>query len=284
MKSLPFILLAAVLACHGPAAAQTGIPRALEPQLREQATNVVHDGIVFLRGQTFLIRNNRAVRVDATLVPEGQVLTAEGRLVTLPTDFVNDATPTVREGLFAVRGQAYLIRDGRMMRVDAALVPEGQVLTAEGRRVPLPSDFSGFVLDRAPDGTVLPTPPVQAGTQTLTGQAGVPQAPSLISQGGEQSPMPPSQEIRRVVAAPVGVEGRAELPLPSAPAGLQTFTGQAGVPQAHSLMPLGMERRTITPSQDVPRVVVAPVTVEVRTALPVPMNLLPPAVPIQKNP
>lgn len=260
MKTHPLILLAAALACHGPAAAQTGIPRALEFQPRERATSVVHDGIVFYRGQTFLIRHNRAVRVDATLVPEGQVLTAEGRLVTLPTDFINDATPTVHEGLFAVRGQAYLIRNGRLMPVDAGLVPEGQVLTAEGRHVPLPSDFSGFVLDRAPDGTVL-------------------RSPSPISQGGEQSPLPPSREmIRR------GVEVRAVLPMPLAPAGFPTFTGQAGVPQAPTLIPLGMEQRTITPSQDVPSAVVAPAAVEVRAALPPPRNLLPPAPSVPKAP
>ncbi len=214
MKSHPLILLAAVLACHGPAAAQSGIPRALEFQPTERVTSVVHDGIVFYRGQTYLIRNSRAVLVDAILVPEGQVLTAEGRLVTLPNDFVNDATPTVREGLFAVRGQAYLIRNGRMMRVDAVLVPEGQVLTADGRRVPLPSDFSGFVLDRAPDGTVLPTPQAPAGAQMLTGQAGVLQSPSPISQSRERSPLPPSVEVPRAVAAQSAVEVRAALPVP----------------------------------------------------------------------
>jgi hypothetical protein len=218
MKSPSVILLAAAFVCYGPAAAQTGIPRALEFQPSERATSVVHDGIVFYR----------AVRVDATLVPEGQVLTAEGRLVTLPTDFVNDASPTVREGLFAVRGQAYLIRNGRLMRVDAVLVPEGQVLTTEGRYMPLPSDFSGFVHDRAPDGRVLPIPPLQAGDQTLMGQVSVPQPPTANPQGRERGPLPPSLEV--------------------------------------------------------PRVVVTPVVVEVRPALPAPMNLLPPALPFKKAP
>jgi hypothetical protein len=214
MKSHPLILLVAVLACHGSAAAQTGSPRAQELQPRARETSVVHDGIVFYRGQTYLIRNSRAALVDATLVPEGQVLTAEGRLVVLPTDFVNDATPTVREGLFAVRGQAFLIRNGRMLRVDAVLVPEGMVLMADGLRVPLPSDFSGFVLDRAPDGTVLPTPPAQAGPQVLSGQAGVAQAPSIVPQGTERRPMPISLDLPRSVAAPVAEEIRAALPLP----------------------------------------------------------------------
>ena len=97
--------------------------------------------------------------VDAFLVPEGQVLTPEGRLVVLPTDFVNDISPTVREGLFTVRGQVYLIRNGLISRVNAKLVPEGQVLTAEGLLLPRPADFSGFVLDHAPNSTEPPTQP-----------------------------------------------------------------------------------------------------------------------------
>jgi hypothetical protein len=214
MKSPSLILLAATLVCYGPAAAQTGIPRALKFQPTERATSVVHDGIVFYHGLTYLIRHNRAVRVDATLVPEGQILTAEGRLVALPTDFVNDASPTVREGLFAVRGQAYLIRDGRLMRVDAALVPEGQVLTTEGRCVPLPTDFSGFVHDRAPDGRVLPIPPLQMGVQTFLGRVSVPQPPAAILQRRQQSPLPPNLEVPSLVVTPVVVEVRPALPAP----------------------------------------------------------------------
>ena len=215
MKTHSLILLAAVLACHGSAAAQTGSPRAQELQPRPRETSVARDGIVFYRGQTYLVRNGRAALVDATLVPEGQVLTAEGRLVTLPTDFVNDTTPTVREGLFAVRGQAFLLRNGRMQRVDAVLVPEGMVLMADGARVPLPSDFSGFVLDRAPDGTVLPTPPAQSGPQVLSGQAGVAQAPGIVLQGTERRPIPMSLELPRVVALPVVEEVRTALPPPT---------------------------------------------------------------------
>ncbi|OYW75050.1 MAG: hypothetical protein B7Z37_15005 [Verrucomicrobia bacterium 12-59-8] len=173
MKPLPFFFLATTLVWCGTASAQTGSPRAKEVTATGQITSVVHDGIVYYRGQTYLIRNKRAALVDANLVPEGQVLTPEGRLVVLPTDFVEDISPTVREGLFAIRGQAYLIRNGRITRVNALLVPEGQVLTTEGQLLPLPSDFSGFVLDRAPDGTVLPTPPKFSGPQVLPGQAGV---------------------------------------------------------------------------------------------------------------
>jgi len=89
------------------------------------------------------------------------------------------------------------------------------VLMADGARVPLPSDFSGFVLDRAPDGTVLPTPPAQAGPQVLSGQAGVAQAPSMVPQATERRPLPMSLELPRVVALPVVEEVRTALPLPT---------------------------------------------------------------------
>jgi hypothetical protein len=240
MKSHPLILLAAVLACHSPTAAQNGIPRALEFQPKARETNTVHDGIVFHRGQTYLIRNSRAARVDATLVPRGQILTVEGRLVTLPSDFVNVSPPaTVRGGLCTVRGQAYLIRNGRMLRVNAALVPEGQVLTAEGQLVPLPADFSGFELDRAPDGTVLLAPLVQAGPQAPSHQASVPQAPKVIRQSTKPRFIPISLELPSVTAAPVA---------------------------------------------DLPRVAAATIAEEIRSPLPLPANLLPPAPPSMRTP
>jgi hypothetical protein len=258
MKSHPLILLAAVLVCYGPAAAQSGIPRALEYQPKASETSTVHDGIVFYRGQTYLIRHSRAALVDVTLVPKGQVLTAEGRLVALPSDYARATTPTLREGLFAVLGQAYLIRHGRMQRVNAELVPAGQVLTAEGQLVPLPLDFSGFVLDRAPDGTVLQAPLVQAEPQRLSRHASVPQVPSVIPKSGPQVP-----------------------------------SGQAGVPQTPSVIPQRTQRRFTPISLDLPQVVaapaadlpriaaapVAPIAEEIRAAMPLPANLLPPAPP-----
>ena len=247
-----------MLACCGPAAAQSGIPRALEYQAKARETSTVHDGIVFYRGQTYLIRHSRAALVDVTLVPKGQVLTAEGRLVALPSDYARATTPTLSEGLFAVLGQAYLIRHGRLRRVNAALVPEGQVLTAEGQLVPLPLDFSGFVLDRAPDGTVLQAPLVQAEPQLLSRHAGVPQAPTVIPQAGPQ-----------------------------------VLSGQAGVSQTTHVIPQRTQRRftpislelpsvAAAPAAELPRVAaarVAPIAEEIRAAMPMPANLLPPAPP-----
>jgi len=216
MKSHPLILLAAVLACHGSAAAQNGSRRAQEVLPRAHMTSVLHDGIVFDGGQTFLIRYGRAALVNTALVPEGKVLTLEGRLLTLPTDFFHDLSPRVRVGLFTNHGKVYLMRNGRVARVDEALVPQGMVLTAAGQREPLPSDFSGFVRDRAPDGTVLPTPPALDGPQTLAGQAGVTRAPSLISHRSGRGLTPPSEDVPRAVAAPAGEEIRMALPRPMA--------------------------------------------------------------------
>ncbi|MFZ2279719.1 MAG: hypothetical protein WAW39_18115 [Prosthecobacter sp.] len=158
MKPLPYFFFAATLACCGSASAQTGSPPAKEVKTTTVETSVIPNGIVFYRNKTYFIRNERAVLVDAFLIPVGQVLTPDGRLVVLPTDFVNDISPTVREGLFTINGQAYLIRNGLMTKVSAVLVPEGQVLTADGRLQPLPADFSGFVQDRAAGGSGLPTP------------------------------------------------------------------------------------------------------------------------------
>lgn len=269
MKSHPLILLAAVLVCYGPAAAQSGIPRALEYQTKASETSTVHDGIVFHRGQTYLIRHSRAALVDVTLVPKGQVLTAEGRLVALPSDYARATTPTLREGLFAVLGQAYLIRHGRLQRVNAELVPEGQVLTAEGQLVPLPLDFSGFVLDRAPDGTMLQAPLVQTEPQLLSRHASVPQVPSVIPKSGPQ--------------VHSGQEGVPQTPTVVPKAGPQTPTV---IPQRtqRRFTPISLDLPQVVaaPAADLPRIAaapVAPIAEEIRAAMPLPANLLPPAPP-----
>lgn len=47
----------------------------------------VPDGIVFYNGKPYLIRNGRALLIDATLVPNGQILTNDGRLVPMPAAY-----------------------------------------------------------------------------------------------------------------------------------------------------------------------------------------------------
>lgn len=180
MKTSSLLSILAAVLPTGPAVAQNASPPATPVQPTVRPTNVVEDGLVFYRGQTFLIRNGRAAAVDSTLLPEGEILTPQGRRVPMPRDVGINPKPTVEDGLFMVNGDTYLLRNGSVTRVDASLVPEGRVLTDDNRLLPLPSDFSGFVLDRAPDGSVLPTPPALAGPQSLPGQAGLKRTPTPV--------------------------------------------------------------------------------------------------------
>lgn len=206
MKTFLCSTFATVLAVSWPVVAQIASPPARQVQPSAQETNVVHDGIVYYRGGTYLIRNGRAAAVDAILIPEGQVLIPDGRRVPLPENILTNPSPTVTDGLFSVRGQAYLIRNGKTTLVDAKLIPDGKVLTADNQLLPLPSDFSGFVLDRAPDGTVLPTPPSQSGPQVLSGQAGVPQVPSPVQpQSAQQGVTKPNASSGASAPAQPGV-------------------------------------------------------------------------------
>lgn len=202
MNFHPLILLAAVLACQGPAAAQNAEERARHRQPSLQAPGVLHDGIVFDRGSTFLVRHGRAALVNEALVPEGQVLTAGGRLLPLRMDPEKDVWPVMalREGLFALDEQAYLVRDGRVMLVDALLVPKGRGLTVDGRFLLLPADFSGFVRDRGPDGAVLPRPTAQVSEQSFLRRPVAARAASVVSVA-RSSRLTPSNDFQRAMAA-----------------------------------------------------------------------------------
>jgi hypothetical protein len=69
------------------------------------------------------------------------------------------SAPAVTDGIVFYHGRAYVIRGGRAYLIDSTLVPNGQVLTPDGRLVPLQPGFTGF-----PQGTQ-----VQPGTQPQTG-------------------------------------------------------------------------------------------------------------------
>ncbi|MBE2287134.1 MAG: hypothetical protein IAE77_27005, partial [Prosthecobacter sp.] len=180
MKTFSLLTILATSLGSVLAVAQNASPPATQVRPTVRPINGVADGLVFYRGQTFLIRNGRAAAVDSTLLSEGEILTPQGRRVPMPRDLGINPKPTVEDGVFMVNGDTYLLRDGSVNRVDARLVPEGRVLTDDNRLLPLPSDFSGFVLDRAPDGSVLPTPPALAGPQSLPGQAGLKRTPTPV--------------------------------------------------------------------------------------------------------
>lgn len=192
---IKLVLAALCAACTWPAAAQVANPPSRQATASGNDSAVVPDGVTFYHGQTFLLRNGRAALVDGILVPDGQVLTRAGRLVPVPPELTgrpearDQITPSatsdaVEGGIMHVRGQSYLVRGTTLQLIDSKLIPEGSVLNDTNTLSPLPSDFSGFNLERTPAGTsTLPTR-TGDGTQALPGQAGVPQ-------GNRQAPQEP---------------------------------------------------------------------------------------------
>ena len=62
-------------------------------------TNVgAQDGIAFQGGAAYLIHNGRATRIDATLVPTGQMMTSDGRLMPLPVNVAGFTTGSTASG------------------------------------------------------------------------------------------------------------------------------------------------------------------------------------------
>jgi hypothetical protein len=57
----------------------------------------IQDGIVFHDGLPYLIRNGRALIIDSTLVPQGQILTNDGKFRPIPPTFTDFPAVTVRK-------------------------------------------------------------------------------------------------------------------------------------------------------------------------------------------
>lgn len=172
--------------CVLPAIAQVQkIPPSRQVKPSANNSDVVPDGITVYHGQTFLLLNGRAALVNAKLVPEGTVLTRAGRLVPMPPELTGRAesrtqiTPratsdAVQDGIVLVKGKSYMVRGLSLLPINAQVIPEGLVLNTANRLSPLPSDFSGFNLERTPNG--LSTLPIRNdNSQALSRQAGVPQ-------------------------------------------------------------------------------------------------------------
>lgn len=153
------ILPLAVLALSSALRAQTVSPSrevTSTPTTSADTAAVIPDGTTFYKGHTYLIRNGRAAMVNAALVPDGKILTPEGRLAEAPSDFIRSTTNTpaaVPDGLLFQLGRTYWIHKGLAKVIDASVIPEGKVLNREGELVPLPADFSGFPFDPASTGT-----------------------------------------------------------------------------------------------------------------------------------
>lgn len=241
MKASTKLLITALCAaCAWPVTGQVaGLPsRQIAPS--ENNSDVVPDGISFYHGQTFLLLNGRAARITSTLVPEGTVLTRSGRLVPMPLALTgrmaaltyvtpNAATDAAQDGIVHVRGQSYVVRGTSLVPIDARMIPEGQVLSAAHTLSPLPSDFSGFNLERTPNG--LSTLPVRSdNNQALSRQAGVPQitakatpiptraaalTPQVVSAGavGKNSESPPTTATMGVTSLSRSTPQRTYVPI-----------------------------------------------------------------------
>lgn len=222
------VLAALCASCAWPAAAQVANPPTRQATSSGNDSAIVPDGVTFYRGQTFLLRNGRAALVDDTLVPEGKVLTRAGRLVAMPPELTgrpearNQITPpvtsdAVQDGIVHMRGKSYLVRGTSLQPIDSKLIPEGSVLNATNTLSSLPSDFSGFNLERTPAGSTLPTR-TGDGTQALAGQAGVPQ-------GGRSTPQAPRITTPQPDVAPAGASGFTRTGVVSNPNGTTTAVG-----------------------------------------------------------
>ena len=83
MKTYLYASIVALFGLSWPAVAQ--VPST--PATGTLTDTGVPDGIAFYNGRPFLIRNGRATLIDATLVPNGKILTNDGRLVGMPMNY-----------------------------------------------------------------------------------------------------------------------------------------------------------------------------------------------------
>ena len=107
MKTFFYASIVALLALSWPAVAQ--VPST--PTTATLTDTGVPDGIAFYNGRPFLIRNGRATLIDATLVPNGKILTNDGKLVGMPMNYGGfaqqpGAGPVVQPGQPTPQGQA----------------------------------------------------------------------------------------------------------------------------------------------------------------------------------
>ena len=100
-----------------------------------------------------------------------------------------EAAPFVADGIVFYNGLPYLLRNGRAFLIDATLVPPGQILTHEGKYVPLPASYTAF-----------PAVAVKKGTDQQTVQGSVPivapEVPPVVPKGTDQQTLinPPRPE------------------------------------------------------------------------------------------
>jgi len=86
---LPLTLFALTLAWASPSFGQATTINPPTPGTTTGTTGssaAIQNGVAFYNGQPYIIRNGRATLIDSTSVPDGQLMTNDGRLVPIPTN------------------------------------------------------------------------------------------------------------------------------------------------------------------------------------------------------
>jgi hypothetical protein len=109
-------------------------------------------------GETYLIENHQARRIDEQRIPEGQMLNLKGQLVPLPaevrgfdaeevsasaatTSAAAATTNPETTGITIRAGSLFHIRDGRATRFNPNTLGSTLMMTLDGRHVPLPENI-----------------------------------------------------------------------------------------------------------------------------------------------
>ncbi|HYF36496.1 MAG TPA: hypothetical protein VD994_14475 [Prosthecobacter sp.] len=134
-----------------------------------QTQSSTPDGVIVVSDDAvFAVRGGLARRVDATLVPPGQMLTNDGQLAPIPENVsglgatgaaraiagantsaspgrpADETAATSQTGLVMQGGAIYMIRAGKATRLGTKSVPGGQMMTFDGELVRAPEGIQGL--------------------------------------------------------------------------------------------------------------------------------------------
>lgn len=169
------LLTTLTVAFSWPALAQTAAPVAGGNNANAAATApVIEDGIVFYSEAAYLIRNGRATRIDATLIPNGHLLTTDGRLVPVPMNYTG-----FQQGAGAAQNQTALPQAGNQQAQPANQIQQVQ----QGDTHILPGNVRP-----SPPRPIAPGERVPPGTQHIAPRDQQPAAPAAAPIAPETAP------------------------------------------------------------------------------------------------
>ncbi|MDZ4288009.1 MAG: hypothetical protein U0984_08625 [Prosthecobacter sp.] len=147
-------------------------PAAPDPDVRDPSDNRSHDGVALVNGTYYLIRNQAASRLDSGVLPAGQMLADDGRLVPIPDNVSGlgatggaravaganttadpNRTAVLEKGVVMQNGNVYIVHNGKAMQVDIE-TKKGQMLTFDGKVISIPEGVIGLT-----DGPAISTNP-----------------------------------------------------------------------------------------------------------------------------